>query len=264
MSIEQWLKDATAQLGKAGIATARLDALLLLEDAMAKDRAWLLAHPETIVSKENCTLLTQQLRRRAMHEPIAYIRGFSDFYGRRFTVSNKVLQPRPESEAIIEQLMSLPITNGMTLADVGTGSGALGITAKLVRPGLSVTLIDIDTEALLVAKINSEKHKTELTLVHNNLLAGLQPFDIILANLPYVPIDYALNEAARHEPSIAIFGGADGLDLYRTMFKQLELSPAKYIITEALPFQQNTLATIAQAANYRSLGGDDFVQTFTR
>lgn len=268
MLVKKWLKDVTARLESAGIGTARLDALILLEDATGNDRAWLLAHPEFVIEK--VAELDAKIKRRAEHEPLAYIRGFTEFYGRRFAVDARVLEPRPESETMIEQLMSLPLKDGMKLADVGTGSGALGITAKLVRPGLEVTLIDIDKKCLDVARQNAKKHNVNVELLQSDLLANftLTPSPsalVLLANLPYVPDDYGINQAALAEPKLAIFGGPDGLDLYRKMFDQIDTKASKpsYILTECLPFQQNDLAQIATDHGYTNVTTEDFIQVFS-
>lgn len=236
--------------------------MVLLEDMLKKERSWILASPDFELGADILASLTQQIERRLTHEPLAYIRGFSEFYGRRFAVDKRVLEPRPESEAMIEQLMSLPLQNGMTLADVGTGSGALGITAKLVRPELQITLIDTMADALEVAKINAEAHKTDVKIVKNDLLSEQPAYDIILANLPYVPDDYAINQAATHEPAVALFGGDDGLDLYRKMFGQLAATPAQFVLTEALLFQHDDLDKIALGAGYTRVSEDDFIQVF--
>src|SRR3990167_5993439 len=107
MKIEGWLKDATEKLRTIGIGSARLDSLILLEDELGRDRAWILAHPETILQGSTLKKLNKKLARRAKHEPLAYIRGFSEFYGRKFKVNKRVLEPRPESETIIDLLKNL-------------------------------------------------------------------------------------------------------------------------------------------------------------
>ncbi len=266
MKLNDWLNASTKLLASTGIPTARLDCLVLLEDALGKDKSWLLAHPD--YDLENTLELDEQIKRRTKHEPLAYIRGFTEFYGRRFAVDKRVLEPRPESETMIELLMSLNLNDGMTLADVGTGSGALGITAKLVRPGLNVTLIDIDNNALKVAKQNVEAQKIDITVIKNDLLVDLDSFDIILANLPYVPDNHAINQAATNEPKLAIFGGPDGLDLYRRLYEQIanlsqfDSGKPQYILTESLPFQHTELTQIAKANGYALKTSEDFIQVF--
>src|SRR3954469_15390619 len=107
MKIDQWLASATKKLEQAGIGTARLDALILLEDIIDKDRAWLLAHPEHEIPAAKIAKLEKLLNRRAGHEPLAYVRGRTEFYGREFFITPAVLEPRPESETMIDCLKEL-------------------------------------------------------------------------------------------------------------------------------------------------------------
>lgn len=268
MIVQDWLRTSTTYLQQAGIQTARLDALILLEDAMQQDRAWLLAHQEAEISPDKQRVLKKVLSRRAKHEPLAYLRGTTEFYGRNFVITPAVLQPRPESETMIEELKALPhLGTQPHIADVGCGSGALGITAALELPKSSVSLLDIDAEALKIAKMNVDKFTIDATLRQQNLLMGDSlHYNVLLCNLPYVPDDYPLNKAATYEPSVALYGGQDGLDVYRALFEQLSISPNKvlYILTESLPDQHTSLALIAKRNHYALLRQNDFVQVFER
>lgn len=269
MKIDDWLSTTTDKLSAVDIGSARLDALILLEDCLEKDRSWILAHPETILQGQALQKLDRQITRRATHEPLAYIRGFSDFYGRRFKVNKRVLEPRPESETMIELLKELAKSKKQkakcSIADVGTGSGALGITAKLEIHGAEVDLYDIDSTCLAVARHNAVMHELHLHCYKRDLLnRPARNYDVVLANLPYVPNGWKINQAAAMEPRLAIFGGRDGLDLYRRMFAQiekLELKP-QYVLTEALPPQHEALAKIAESGGYKLLKSQDFIQVF--
>jgi release factor glutamine methyltransferase len=268
MTISEWLLLATEELDIAGIGTSRLDALVLLEDASGEDRAKLLAKPDSEMSSKHVARLAKLLNRRAQHEPLAYIRGHTEFYGKKFVISPAVLEPRPESETMIDLLKRLPdIPPKACLADVGTGSGALGITAKLALPELQIELLDIDEAALEIAQINVDKYTINVSVTRSDLLEQSgQDNDILLCNLPYVPDDHQINQAASQEPRIAIFGGADGLDPYRRLFKQvdaLQYQPL-YILSEALPNQHNTLKSLAEAHDYCLKQADDFIQVFKK
>ena len=281
MTVSKWVKVASNLLDEAGIGTARLDSLVLLEDCSDKDRAWLLANPAYELPATVQAKLDILLVRRAQHEPLSYIRGFTEFYGRKFVVNNDVLEPRPESETMIELLKQLahsranclktaetspPGSTSWHIADVGTGSGALGITAKLELPEAKIDLLEIDLKALRVAKTNVDLFTITATVIKSDLLAasGTQ-YDILLCNLPYVPENYQINLAASLEPRLAIFGGLDGLDIYRKLFNQLKIVGQKplYILTESLPPQHATLEQIAKDAGYKQLQADDFIQVFT-
>lgn len=272
--INEWLTRATKTLEAAQIPTARLDALILLEDATGYDRAWLLANGDEVLSVKTASQAEKWLARRSGHEPLAYIRGKSGFYGREFKVTPATLQPRPETETMLELLFELVKSQRSkvkSVVDVGTGSGAIAITTKLEHPELAVSATEINTHALKIAKQNANTFGTEVVFYKGNLLEPilnpqspiLSPF-AILANLPYVPDDHTINRAAMQEPHIAIFGGTDGLDIYRGMFEQISTTKQKpkFILTESLPFQHTDLTSIAAAHGYTLQKTDDFIQLF--
>ncbi len=268
MTTHEWLKKAIDKLEAANIQTSRIDSLVLLEDATSKDRAWLLAHDEYELTTEEIVKLNNQIERRCKHEPLAYIRGKSEFYGREFIINEHTLEPRPETETMIELLQTIDLNNIHTIIDIGTGSGAIAITAKLMFPELEVFGTDIDEKCIQTAKANAKKHNASIDFRQGNLL---EPFSsefannwLIVANLPYVPDSHTINQAAMFEPKHAIFGGSDGLDIYRKMFEQIDGLGNKptYILTESLPFQHQELATIAELSGYSQHGSDDFIQLF--
>jgi release factor glutamine methyltransferase len=267
MKLGNFLKFGEEKLKKAGIGSARLDTLIMLEDSLHKDRSWILAHPEYELSNLHAKRLSRKVERRAKHVPLAYIRGHTEFYGRHFKVNRHVLEPRPESETMVELLKKLNLPNRPAIADVGTGNGAIGITAALECPGSTVDLYDISSGALAVAKHNTHLHELKLHVRKMNLLSRpLRPYDVIMANLPYVPDRWQINQAAMAEPRIAIFGGPDGLDIYRKLFHQLQRFTWKpnYILTESLPPQHEALAAIAAANGFKLYRSDDFIQVFSR
>jgi release factor glutamine methyltransferase len=266
MSVGKFLKSAEKKLRDAGISSARLDILILLEDSLHKDRSWILAHQEHELGSLQARRLERKVERRAKHTPLAYIRGHSEFYGRSFRVNRHVLEPRPESETMITLLKNFRLPDKPAIADVGTGNGAIGITAALEIPGSIVDLYDISSGALAVAKHNVHLHELHLHARKMNLLRRpLRPYDIVLANMPYVPDSWKINEAALLEPKIAIFGGPDGLDVYRKLFAQLHRFTwqPKYVLTEALPPQHDGLAAVAALNDFKLLKSDDFIQVFT-
>ena len=268
ITVGRWIKYSEGALVSSGQATARLDALVLLEDATSKDRTHLLAHPELELTEEQEMKLRVWIDRRKKHEPLAYIREKSEFYGREFYVNHTVLVPRPETEVMIELLKKLPLPPHSRIADVGSGSGAIGITAALELPKSQVDLFELDTNALKVSHVNTKAFNTHVQCLQSNLLeeADETKYDAILANLPYVPEDYQINEAAEHEPSMALFGGFDGLDLYRTMFGQLRehTSENAFVLTEALTFQHVKLASIAKARGFELYQTEGLIQVFQK
>jgi release factor glutamine methyltransferase len=265
MTLGKLFTDAERKLKKAGIGSARLDALILLEDLLHKDRSWVLAHPEAEITDIQIKKLYRKLTRRSTHVPMAYVRGHTEFYGRRFKINRHVLEPRPESETMIELLKNLKLSKKPAIADVGTGSGAIGIIAALEIPGSVVDLYEISAGALAVAKHNTHLHELRLHTRKMNLLSRpLRPYDVILANLPYVPSNWKINEAAMAEPKIAIFGGQDGLDVYRKLFAQLDRFTwkPKYVLTEALPPQHTMLSEVALKNDFKLHSSEDFIQIY--
>lgn len=274
----RWLTEAVRLLESSDVPTARLDCLVLLEDTTHKDRSWLLAHPEHLLSAEQLETLDASIARRCKHEPLAYIRGKSEFYGRKFTVNPHTLEPRPETETMIDLLKQVveggrwKVEGVEAVVDIGTGSGCIAITAKLELPDIEMYAIDIDKACIKTAEKNAKKMGADIKFHIGDLLEALpsSAFHLphsgfaILANLPYVPDSYKLNEAARHEPAQAIFGGSDGLDLYRRLFFQIDSAASKplFILTESLPFQHETLASIASSHGYQLAETDDFIQLF--
>ena len=271
MKLNDFLSRATKKLEIAGVGTARLDILIMLEDELKKDRANILAHPEIELSKTQLKRLNAKLHRREHHLPMAYIRGFTEFYKRKFRVNRHVLEPRPESETMVDILKDLakisgPDAKSWRIADIGTGSGAIGITVALELHNHNVDLYDIDASALAVARHNCSLHELHLRTVKRDLLKNShKPYNVLLANLPYVPANFFMNQAAKLEPRIATYGGQDGLGVYRRLFEQLTHFSwhPKYILTEALPPQQDNLAKIAQSGGFKLFKSEDFIQVFS-
>ncbi len=241
----QALAQAIADLRAAGCEQARLDAEVLLAHLLKGKRADLYAHPERPLSTEERAEWEAMLARRLDREPVAYILGYREFYGRPFLVDQRVLVPRPETEMIVERVLAWaqehPIT---TLWDVGTGSGALALTLALELPGAHVIGSDWSADALAVAAANrcrlvgaghTERPGGPPALVRCDLLmAARGPIDVLVANLPYLRTDeyrQAMPEVSRHEPRAALDGGVEGLDLIAKLLAQAAaLTPAPTLI----------------------------------
>lgn len=268
MKTKDFVSNATSQLHQAGISTARLDCLVLLEDVLNTNRTQVIAHPEREITEVEFIQLNDMVTKRAQHIPLAYIRGKTEFYGREFIIDNHVLEPRPESETMIELLLKLPSNSCITIIDVGTGSGALAITANLELPRSRVIAVDIDNACLAVTRANANKFNTAITIQRGDLLQNIPTFEgdaTLLCNLPYVPDNFQINTAATHEPRLAIFGGKDGLDLFRRLFDQLQGMPnVKNVLCESLPPQHDALAAIAADAGFAIADEQDFIQLFSR
>ncbi len=215
-----------------------LDAHVLLGDVLGVDRADLLAHPEAPLTSEQAEQFAAWVARCAAGEPVAYILGRRAFYDRDILVTPDVLIPRPETELLLEQALTLS-DRKLTVADVGTGSGALAVTFAANQPGAQVYATDISPAALAVARRNAERSGVGVCFYEGDLLAPLiergVKLDLIMANLPYIASDeLATLAVSRYEPHLALDGGADGLDLIRRLLAQIPqaVSPGALLLLE--------------------------------
>lgn len=204
--------------------TAGRDAQVLLAEMMGKPREWLLAHPEAAVPPEIEGQLMSALQRLTAGEPLAYVLGGWEFFGRRFLVSPDVLIPRPETELLVEKgLQAIDRhLHTRTVIDVGTGSGCVGVTLALERPRARVVATDISHAALQVARENATQLGAGdlVAFVMADLLAGMSLEDaVVLANLPYVASDEV--SALHCEPRLAVDGGISGMGVIRRLLEHL-------------------------------------------
>jgi len=246
MTVAEWLTNTSTQFAQAGISAARLDAEIILAHTLRKSRTWLHAHGDEELSPRLVEIADARLDLRLDRTPIAYIIGHKEFYTRSFKVTPSVLIPRPESESLIELLKKHIPTDAKRLVDVGTGSGCLGVTAKLEFPELNVTLADISRHALKVAESNATSLRAKVTLVQSNLLAQTPGiFDVIIANLPYVDEDWERSPETDKEPGLALFADNNGLALIEQLLAQLPeiLSPSGLVLLEADPYQHEAIIT---------------------
>jgi len=219
MQLSDWIQQATARLTIARISSPKLEAQVLAAHILLVDRTFILTHPEQEFNKFAGESL---LQRREAHEPLAYILGYREFFGRKFRVNPDVLIPRPDTETLIEEALKFP-NEPLNVLDIGTGSGCIAITLKLERPKWNITATDISADALQVARENAEILGAECTFRISDLFEHLanQKFDLISSNPPYIVNEYPLDpEVAIHEPCLALFGGIDGLDFYRQIAQQ--------------------------------------------
>ena len=260
MTIEQWLNEAAQELHNADIPSARLDAELILSHTLREPRTHLHAHGDQLLNDRQEDIASARLQLRLDRTPVAYIVGHKEFYGRRFKTTPAALIPRPESEAIIELLKtimptSLPLVKSTRkLIDVGTGTGCLGITAKLEFPEeLDVTLTDVSQQALSLAKQNAERLQADVHFHKGDLLRGYgSNVDIILANLPYVDRNWEVSPETHAEPSLALYANNDGLALIYQLIDQATqlLKPNGALILEA---DERQHAAIIQAGAKQGL-----------
>ena len=214
---------------------ARLDAEALLLHVLGKNKAWLLAHPEEEISNDRAARYNRLVERRFAGEPMQYITGRQEFYGLPFRVTPHVLIPRPETEHLVEKVLSLSSGfDRLRVVDVGTGSGAIAVALAHLLPRAEITALDISLAALEQARANAEQNgvAARIRLVRSDLLAEVasQKFEVVVSNPPYVGTrdrESLSVEVREHEPALALFAGTDGLDVYR------RLIPAAFAVLES-------------------------------
>lgn len=266
MTIEEAQTKAEGQLTRAGIRTARLDSLVLLEKASGVKREWLLAHPERTMSTESKNKFFTLIKQRSNRVPLPQITGKQEFWGLAFKVNTHTLIPRPESESIVEYALEFA-GNNVKVLDVGTGCGCIAIAIAKEKPNWDVSASDVSTKALKVAKANAKMHGVNINFFKSDVLADVKDkFSIITANLPYLRISHKqhLTEEATREPAIALFGGTDGLDLYRRFFAKITdvSKPNGLVIIEADPWQHEKLIGLAETMGLELKNQDRFVLCF--
>ncbi len=231
-TLQEVLIQGRRMLIQAGQESNRLDTQILLEHVLGIDRTTLYAHPEHEVTVEQERKFLALIERRVHGEPIAYILGHEEFYGRDFLVDKCVLIPRPETELLVENALRL-IRERLEkkqiplVADIGTGSGIIPITLALEELRLPyLYAVDISENALAVARQNCQHHAVEqrVHLLQGDLLAPLpEPVDVLIANLPYVgtdEVDVMTQDVLNYEPHQALFSGPNGLDLLQRFFEE--------------------------------------------
>ena len=243
-TVEELLKAGIERLRSSGSESPRLDAELLLGHAIGADRSVIVAHPEAPVGADAARHFDEGIERRAAGEPVAYIRGFKEFYGLAFSTDRRALIPRPETERLVElaaaevmrRLTSAPRppgTSHLRIADVGTGGGTIAVSLAVacrrrqVYDEIDILATDDSADALALARENAVGHGVadRVRFVEADLLPPVigEPFDLILANLPYVRADSidGLPIAASFEPRAALDGGPDGLAVIGRLLARL-------------------------------------------
>ncbi|MCX6012441.1 MAG: peptide chain release factor N(5)-glutamine methyltransferase, partial [Chloroflexi bacterium] len=226
MIIKNIFQSVYQNLSVHGIEDACIEARILTMHVLKQDIITFYQSMESEINHDQLAELKIAIDRRISGEPLSYITGHKEFYGIDFIISNSVLIPRPETEILVDTALDIiPVQDTYTIADIGTGSGAIAIAIAKNRPESRICAVDISTEALEIARINCSKEEVsqQIQLLEGNLLEPLlDPVKLIIANLPYV--NYSdlvhLDEEIRlYEPGVALYGGKDGLDVIREFLK---------------------------------------------
>jgi release factor glutamine methyltransferase len=250
------------------LGLARVDAQILLLHAMGcplHDRAWLLAHDTDLLITAQQHSWGQALQRRLQGEPVAYITGRKDFFGLTLNVDARVLDPRPDTEILVEWALELlPVDQPARVLDLGTGSGAVALALQHQRPAAQVTAVDASADALAVAIANATRLNLPVQCVLSHWMDAVPgPFELIVSNPPYVAEGDPHLAALTHEPLSALTSGADGLDDIRQIIAQApsRLAPGGWLLLEhgwdqAAPVQSLLReAGFVQVQSRRDLGG---------
>jgi release factor glutamine methyltransferase len=270
-TVEELLKAGVEQLRESGSESPRLDAELLLGHAIGVDRSVIVAHPEAPVGADAAATFQAGVERRARGEPVAYIRGFKEFYGLAFSTDRRALIPRPETERLVElataeltrRLTSAPRPAGspaLRIADVGTGCGTIAVSVAIacrrrrVYDEIEILATDSSAQALELARENAVGHGVadRMRFAEADLLPPVfgEPFDLILANLPYVRSDAiaGLPIAASFEPRAALDGGSDGLAVIGELLSRLDevLAPGGQALVEIGADQGQAIVELAE------------------
>lgn len=246
MTIAAALARATQRLIKS--SSARLDAEVLLAQVLNQDRTYLVAHDTDGLSTRYQRLFAALTIKRAGGMPVAYLTGHKEFFGLDFAVNQSVLIPRPETEEVVELALAIAKkSRAKTIADIGTGSGAIGITVKKLLPRVKVFATDISKSALKVACQNARRHKATVVFKQGDLLLPLKNkrLDLIIANLPYLDPKWMGQRELAFEPRRTLAAGTDGLSVIKRFLKQLKLlQPTGTVLMEIDPRQTKRLTTL--------------------
>jgi release factor glutamine methyltransferase len=249
--VREALDSAVIALSAAGIDTPRLDAEVLLAHVLGLDRSAFVIDPERTVEGAAVRAFQDAVRRRAFErEPVAYITGVKGFRRLDLHVDPRVLIPRPETETLVEAaLETLP--RGASVADLGTGSGAVALALKDERPDLDVVATDVSEEALAVARANAQRLGLDVAFVHGDLLAGVGEVDAVVSNPPYVEDGAELApEIVRHEPALALRAGPEGLDVLRLLVPAAAARGAGVVAVEVGAGQAAAVEAMARDAGF--------------
>ena len=255
MTVEEALQSGTAALPtREGIPDPRREAMWLLAAAWGVNEITLRLNPERELPAEVEQRYRLWLGRRATGEPAHHLTGKCPFWGRDFEVSPAVLIPRPETELLVEATLALPLPVTSRVLDVGTGSGCIAVTLAAERPGWRVSAVDRSPAALAVARSNIKCHQVTVGAFLGDLTTAVKPpWDLVVANLPYIPsaVIGGLSAEVRHDPPTALDGGVDGLDLVRRLLVDLPrvLRPCGGAVLELGEGQTEMLADLAAQAD---------------
>jgi release factor glutamine methyltransferase len=275
MTLREWLVRGEAQLREGPHPEkARLDAEEFLLGTLAQNKAWLLTHLDKQISEYEADSYIGLIERRLEGEPVQYILGFTEFYGLPFRVNSDVLIPRPETEILVERVLSLADSfPSPRILDVGAGSGAIAVAVAHKLPPAQISAIEISDDALAIARWNARRNSVyeRTRFLHSDLLASVsaERFEIIVSNPPYIPTadrGSLAVEVRDYEPALALFAGNDGLDVYRRLIPQAHgaLVPGGFIALEIGYGQADAIRDLLASAGFTQIEFTPDLQSIPR
>lgn len=256
MTLQQALTSAQAQ------GLARIDAQMLLLHALGRptgDRAWLIAHDTDALPPDMQQHFAALCQRRLAGEPVAYLTGSKAFYGLDLRVDARVLDPRPDTETLVDWALEVLASHpAPRLLDLGTGSGAIALALQNERPDAHVLAVDASLDALAVAQANAARLGLPVRFHHGHWLQGLEGmFEAIVSNPPYIPAADPHLAALRHEPAQALASGADGLEDIRAIVAQApaHLKPGGWLLLEHGWDQAEAVGALLTGAGFTQVQG---------
>ncbi len=266
MKISDILKESIEVLDKNGIEDCKLSARRLLANTLDKEKEYLIIHSDEEVSNELYELYKTKIERLKNHEPIQYILNHQEFMGFDFFVNSDVLIPQPDTENLVEEVISIANKikkekSEIRILDLCTGSGAIAVSlAKILGNKVLLYASDISEKALKIAEENSMKNSANILFFKSDIfkeISELYKFDIIVSNPPYIETDIikTLSEEVKREPIIALDGGKDGLDFYRKIVKDAKkyLNSDGYLAFEIGYNQKSVLEEIFKEYEYKNI-----------
>jgi release factor glutamine methyltransferase len=251
-------------LKEAGVETAALDARLLMQHVLELGQADFITANNHEIVKEKAQEIAKLISRREEGEPVSKIIGIKEFYGRDFITTNDTLDPRPDTETLIDQALKWANGQGkpLSILDLGTGTGCILITLLLELEGAKGTAVDVSPEALEVAKRNAEKHGLDdfVTFFESNWFENVTgKYDLIVSNPPYIPnpdIESLAKEVRNHDPILALDGGEGGINPYKTILSQIKtfLKPEGRAFFEIGYNQQDDITRLIEESESRLVG----------
>ena len=273
MTVLEVLQSTTAYFQKRHIENPRLNAEHLLAHVLGRKRIELYLEFERTLLESDLTPLREMVRRRGAGEPLQHLLGTVEFYGRTFGCDKRALVPRPETEQLVELLISRfkSEISHSRMIDVGTGSGVIALSLAAEFPEAEVVGVDISETALMLARENAERLglADRVRFQRSNLLENVQPgFDLIAANLPYVSTEHRrnLSREVLHDPEVAVFAGACGDELLQELIARAPswLHPGGILALEIGIGQSEALILALAEKNYRDIFNEKDYSGVTR